>query len=522
MHSTLHKALFPFIVTGMLLSACGRDLWGSNDLYQTPTQTSQALASDNPESTPTNLFLPDSITSTPEPNRFPTTTPWVETGSGTPRPTLVYLSQSGDNLTAVALRFGVEVSEITSSGTLPATGLINPKTPLVMPNRLSQVPSSPSQQIIPDSELVYSPSGVGFDIEGYITSAGGKMSTLREPMGNDIISGAEGIQRMAFGSSISPRILLAIIQYHTGWVQGLPEPSVNENYPLGYPDPGYPGLYQQLRLVVRELLAGYFGWRDGELTELNFPDGSTLRIAPSLNPGTVAIQYMFSKHLNQTEWLEAIDQETGFPALFASMFGNPFERAIETGYLFPPDLTQPTFFLPFEVGALWSLTSGPHPAWEQESALAALDFAPAMNKSGCGESFAWVLAVAPGQIVRSETGYVVLDVDPDGNEQTGWVVLYQHIATKDRIASGSWVNAGDKIGHPSCEGGMATGTHTHIARKYNGEWVAAGDPLPFVMSGWTAHAGSQARQGTLTKGELTITASMVGSHESQITRKPDE
>jgi LasA protease len=416
----------------------------------------------------------------------------------------------------------VLVSDIYSSGSLPSNGLLNPNTPLVIPNHLAQTPSTPSGQIIPDSELVYSPGGVGFNIEEYINSAAGKMSTFKEPMGNSIITGAEGIQRMAFGSSISPRMLLALIQYFTGWVQGQPLTEVNETYPLGYEEPGYPGLYQQLRLVDRDLLAGYYGWRDGKLTELTFPDGTRLRIAPTLNAGTVSLQYLFSKRYNYTEWLQVIDPDTGFPSLFTSMFGDPFERAEETGPLFPPDLTQPTFTLPFEVGKLWSLTSGPHPAWEQETALAALDFAPAMSESGCGVSNAWVVAVAPGQIVRSETGYVVLDVDPDGFEQTGWVVLYQHIATKDRILVGTWVNAGDHIGHPSCEGGTATGTHIHIARKYNGEWVSAGDPLPFVMSGWTTHAGDQMRQGTMTKGDKTITASTVGSHESQIIRQPDE
>jgi LasA protease len=124
--------------------------------------------------------------------------------------------------------------------------------------------------------------------------------------------------------------------------------------------------------------------------------------------------------------------------------------------------------------------------------------------------------------VRSADGYVVLDLDNDGFEQTGWVVLYQHIAIKDRVATGKWVTAGDHIGHPSCEGGLATGTHVHIARKYNGEWVSAGDPLPFIMSGWTAHAGSAPYKGTLTKGDKVVIASQVSIHESQIIRQPGE
>jgi murein DD-endopeptidase MepM/ murein hydrolase activator NlpD len=176
------------------------------------------------------------------------------------------------------------------------------------------------------------------------------------------------------------------------------------------------------------------------------------------------------------------------------------------------------FTLPFDVNVPWTLIGGPHPAWEAESAWGALDFAPPAAVSGCFVSNDWVVAVATGQIVRSESSYVVLDLDGDGFEQTGWVMIYQHIATKDRIPAGTRVSAGDHIGHPSCEGGTATGTHVHIARKYNGEWVAAGGPLPFVLSGWAAHAGAAPYQGTLTKGDLVVIASLVSEHTSQIVR----
>ena len=277
-----------------------------------------------------------------------------------------------------------------------------------------------------------------------------------------------------------------------------------------------------MRPAIQALLTGYYDWRAGKLNTLTFPDGTSLRIAPGLNAGSVALQYFFSRQLNYADWVQAIDPNSGFISVYKSMFGDPWERANELGPLFPPDLIQPTFTLPFEVGALWAFTGGPHPAWEAESALGALDFAPAAAFSGCVTSNAWVVAIAPGQIVRSELSYVVLDLDGDGYEQTGWVVIYQHISTKDRIPAGTWVNAGDRIGHPSCEGGEATGTNLHMARKYNGEWVAAGDPLPFVLSGWTAHAGSAPYLGTLTKDALTITANQTGVHESQIIRQPGE
>ncbi len=73
-------------------------------------------------------------------------------------------------------------------------------------------------------------------------------------------------------------------------------------------------------------------------------------------------------------------------------------------------------------------------------------------------------------MVRSQRGAVALDLDGDGDEGTGWVLLY-HWRSEERVAVSTWVEADAPLGHPSCEGGVSTGTHLHIARKYNGEWI---------------------------------------------------
>jgi LasA protease len=531
------RALTLLLVIALLLSACGSDLWGTYGSSITPTPAATGTVPADPVSTltpiPTLDASPLPLINTDQP---PTATPPIDTPTATPAPvilttapgsTIPYTSQSGDSLDVIAVHFGVNASEITSSMPLPSTGFINPGTLLFLPNRLSLTPTTPSQPTIPDSELVDSPSAVGFDIGAYVNSAGGKLSTYNDYL-TDVgtITGAEDVKRISLGSSISPRLILALIQYYTGWVQGTPKQGLDESHLFGYTNPSYnpqyPSLYQPMRLVIQDLLTGYYDWRAGKLNELVFPDGTKLRIAPGLNAGSVALQYFFSRHLNYADWLQAIDPDTGFLSLYKSMFGDPWEWSNEHGPLFPPNLIQPTFTLPFEVGALWALTGGPHPAWEAESAWGALDFAPAAAVSGCAVSTAWAVAVAPGQIVRSESSYVVLDLDGDGYEQTGWVVIYQHIATKDRIPAGTWVNAGARLGHPSCEGGEATGTNLHIARKYNGEWVAAGGPLPFDLSGWIAHEGTAPYIGTLTKGDQTITANQTGTHESQIIRQVGE
>jgi LasA protease len=96
--------------------------------------------------------------------------------------------------------------------------------------------------------------------------------------------------------------------------------------------------------------------------------------------------------------------------------------------------------------------------------------------------------------------------------------VYMHIADQDRVAAGTWVEANSRLGHPSCEGGKATGTHVHLARKYNGEWLAADGPLPMVLSGWVAHASDKPYEGTLEKDGQVVSAHPDGSSGSTIIR----
>lgn len=515
------RSISIFLLLSLLLGACSNSLWGSYE--------PDPIADQEPGATDTLsplMMTATELSGTLQAETTPTATitrSASEISGGTSSPAILYEAQSGDSLQVVAIHFGVGPEEITSASPLPETGFISPGTSLVIPNRLAGIPTSPGEKLLPDSEVIFGPSTLDFDIAAYVDEAGGYLSTFREYLAiPGWITGAGSIGRLAFESSINPRLLLAYLQFKSGWVIGDPIPGVDAEFPLGYDNLLYKGLYQQLRLLVQDLDAGYYGWRAGTLSELVFPDGTTLRISPHLNAGSVAIQYLFSRYLNYADWLQAINPQTGFLAVHAQMFGDAWGRAALVEPLYPPGLIQPDLSLPSDIGYPWAFTGGPHPAWEQESALAALDFAPAAAENGCVESPAWVVAMAPGQIVRSGGGYVLLDLDGDGFEQTGWVVLYMHIATKDRIPAGTWVDAGDHIGHPSCEGGLAFGTHVHIARKYNGEWVGAGGALPFILSGWTAHEGAAPYYGTLTKGDQVLVSSTTATHESQFTRQADE
>jgi len=123
-------------------------------------------------------------------------------------------------------------------------------------------------------------------------------------------------------------------------------------------------------------------------------------------------------------------------------------------------------------------------------------------------------------VVRSQRGAVALDLDGDGDEGTGWVLLYLHLAPEERVAVGTWVEADAPLGHPSCEGGVSTGTHLHIARKYNGEWIAAEGPLPFILDGWQAYAGVSSYGGWLIRNGETVVSSATRDSASEIRRNP--
>jgi murein DD-endopeptidase MepM/ murein hydrolase activator NlpD len=124
--------------------------------------------------------------------------------------------------------------------------------------------------------------------------------------------------------------------------------------------------------------------------------------------------------------------------------------------------------------------------------------------------------VAAGKVVRTSKGVVIVDSDGDGLEETGWVILYLHVATADRVAEGTIIPAGGNIGHPSCEGGAATGTHLHIARKFNGEWIPAFGPIPFVLSGCSVFEGENEYNGGMRRGNSVVIANPYGSQESLV------
>jgi len=479
-----------------------------------------APTADAPSPVPTETSSPTAEPATPspaapEPVASPTF-PATPTPDETQEPgTIVYRTQSGDTLHNLAIRFGVVPLEVVSpAGPIDdETSLINPDQLLLIPRRLST--TGPVDLLIPDSELAFSPHAAEFDPNTVAVRQGGFLLRYQEAIGGIWRSGPDIVALAARDNSVNPRLLMALLEYEAGWITNPERPEGDAfKYPLGHHDPTTIGLYRQLAWLANELGNGYYGWRAGSMTEIRLVGGEEIRLAPELNAGTVGLQYYLALGKDEAAWRAAVSP-SGFLASYTRLFGDPWAFYHP---LYEPGLLQPEMILPFTEGTTWSFTGGPHGAWEREAAWAALDFAPPSVLPGCAPSTEWATAAAAGLVVRSENGLVVLDLDGDGREQTGWVLLYLHVADEARVPPGTLVEQGDRIGHPSCEGGVATGTHLHIVRKYNGEWILADGPLPFVLSGWTAHGGSRPYQGALVKGDQTVLACPCATSETLISR----
>ncbi|NJN79915.1 MAG: LysM peptidoglycan-binding domain-containing protein [Anaerolineales bacterium] len=412
-----------------------------------------------------------------------------------------YVIQFGDTLGDIALRYGISVQALMQANNITDPNVLEVGTVLKVPAP-NPIGVGTALKIIPDSELVYGPATIYFDIHNFIQSQNGYLATYTQDVNGIILTGSEIIELVATNYSVNPRLLLAILEYQSGWVTN-PLP-FNTSYPMGLLDENRYGLYRQLAWAANTLNRGYYLWKVNALSTYILSDGQVLPIDPTINAGTAAVQYFFSQLDDLANWQIDVNH-SGVIVTYFVFFGNPFGYAIEP--LIPANISQPTMQLPYSVGESWYFTGGPHGGWDAGSAWAALDFAPPNNTDGnCAVSPYWVTAMADGLIIRASNGAVTQDLDNDGYEQTGWVILYMHVAEQDRVQPNEYLFANEYIGHASCEGGVSNATHLHIARKYNGEWISADGFIPFNLSGWVSSGDNFEYDGFLTRGAQVVEA----------------
>ena len=458
------------------------------------------LAACSPSAQPT-MILPTPVEDT-DAELAVEITPFPTRPAYEPGELVDYIAQTGDTLPLLAARFNTTEEEIRMANpVIPEDATtMPPGMPMQIPIYYRPLWGTPFQ-IIPDAVFVNGPDAATFDSSAFIAQSQGWINAYKAWAFSGTRTAAEIVDYIGLNYSVSPKLLLALLEYKGG---AFSEPVLNpdaERNILGLESSYWTGVYLQLSYASNLLNDSYYRWRSGELLEFELADGTLVRPDPWQNAATVALQHFFSQTMGVSDYHLAIGPD-GFSRTFSDMFGDPWD--VEPHI--PGSLRQPDLLLPFLPDIEWAYTGGPHTGWGDLAPWSALDFAPPSQVRGCLPSVYPTTAVADGLVVRDGTGILVLDLDGDGDERTGWVVFYLHIAGDGRVPVGTVVEAGDPLGFPSCEGGRSTGTHIHIARKYNGEWMEADGPIPFVMSGWRPIRGERPYQGWLVKDDLMIVA----------------
>ena len=188
-----------FSILGMILSACqpsGLAAPAAQDVSAGITSTSPPLV----EETPT-------LASTPLPQR-PTYSPGE---------LVDYQAQTGDTLVALAARFNTTVTEILETNTfIPSSATTMP------PGMPMQIPIyyrpfwGPQYQIIPDSLIINGPAQVTFDTSAFLRNQPGWLNGYVEYAFGGSRTGAQIVDYVALNFSVSPRVLLMLLEYQAG------------------------------------------------------------------------------------------------------------------------------------------------------------------------------------------------------------------------------------------------------------------------------------------------------------------
>src|SRR4030095_15129028 len=100
---------------------------------------------------------------------------------------------------------------------------------------------------------------IDFDLDVFLANRNGYLSHYVQDVNGEYLTGAEIVLRISQSYSINPRLLVALLEYRSGWVTN-PAPE-NIDYPLGNYDSFRAGLYRQAAWAADNLNRGYYLWR---------------------------------------------------------------------------------------------------------------------------------------------------------------------------------------------------------------------------------------------------------------------
>lgn len=130
----------------------------------------------------------------------------------------------------------------------------------------------PDFLIIPDCELVFSPTTVGFSTADVIAAHNGYLAGYEEMIDGEFYSGAQIVERVSREYSVHPRLLLTLLEMTSGWVRSRDGDAITA-YPLYSSESTDAVLFVQLSWAADTLNRGFYSRRVGGLPLMWTTDG---------------------------------------------------------------------------------------------------------------------------------------------------------------------------------------------------------------------------------------------------------
>ncbi len=312
------------------------------------------------------------------------------------------------------------------------------------------------QPFLSNNVFIYSPAEMlTFDIESYLGTNAPDLTDFSE-----ILSHWSGY------STISPKIIIALIEYQTGLVSAQNTSEMELQRPLGdLSDKS--GFSQQIKDVAVRLADQFY--QNGNDSQLALQQ--------------VLMQKNGVQHSRQLSFGDTLHRL--FPQLEEKQQGDTLNNLpLPSGALPPETLLQ----LPYPVGESWrfggSHTSSGSGSYPQSS----LDFFAASNGPWGSDTSGYWVSAATGGIAKRHSSCFVEVISPGGE----WSTSYYHldnvqITTNQSVNRDSpLANYADNEAQALCGGGASTGPHVHFSLKQNGLYS---DLNGVKLSGYSVHTG---------------------------------
>lgn len=334
-------------------------------------------------------------------------------------------------------------------------------------------------KLLSDGQFVWGPNVGAFNISAFL-----------ERQDSNLAPYADDVEIWARYSSVNPRVLLAVLQLHHGYVFDLPEDHDAEDVRAAIEETA-----MSLAKAFYEYLHTWGARRPRFQSQaldvrpaLVFRDGSALQLDESTPSGTFALAAAIARKTDFSEWLDELYafSPRGFHGVYGALFpsSDPLDASNDINPASAP--SDSLLMFPFPLGARWSF-GGPH-SWAGDNTppFSSMDFFSGGGTCGAPPNL-YSVASASG-IADRPYGYSCWLEIIHGD---GWVTSYYHLL--DMVDPQSSILAQNAslgtIACETCAGGWATGPHVHWSLKYNGAYVS----LEGVKaSGWTIHVGPEA------------------------------